>query len=111
LGVDPNRIMSTDPDTGERFIDYTKVAEIADLAATDMRSVGPAHAQPGREGYGGAWRRRARGSVACGREACTRRAAPSGAARALLLRPDGGASVRLPGRLGDARADRKNPGR
>ncbi|MGW6651205.1 DEAD/DEAH box helicase family protein [Streptomyces rubiginosohelvolus] len=40
LGVDPNRIMSTDPDTGERFIDYTKVAEIADLAATDMRSVG-----------------------------------------------------------------------
>ncbi|MEU3433055.1 DEAD/DEAH box helicase family protein [Streptomyces sp. NPDC006863] len=40
LGINPNQIMSTDPDTGERFIDYTKVAEIADLAATDMRSVG-----------------------------------------------------------------------
>ncbi|UZI33993.1 DEAD/DEAH box helicase family protein [Streptomyces sp. VB1] len=40
LGINPNRIMTTDPATGEQVIDFSKVAEIADLAATDMRSVG-----------------------------------------------------------------------
>ncbi|MFC7871977.1 DEAD/DEAH box helicase family protein [[Kitasatospora] papulosa] len=40
LGINPNRFMSIDPMTGEAAIDYEKVAELADAAATDMRSVG-----------------------------------------------------------------------
>jgi N12 class adenine-specific DNA methylase/SAM-dependent methyltransferase len=40
LGINPNRFTSTDPTTGEVEIDFTKVAELADAAATDMRSVG-----------------------------------------------------------------------
>ncbi|NGO40665.1 DEAD/DEAH box helicase family protein [Streptomyces ureilyticus] len=40
LGIDPSRFTSIDPATGEAEIDYQKVAELADAAATDMRSVG-----------------------------------------------------------------------
>ncbi|WP_455361269.1 DEAD/DEAH box helicase family protein [Streptomyces sp. SYSU K21746] len=40
LGINPNQITSTDPMTGGPVLDYTKVAELADAAATDMRSIG-----------------------------------------------------------------------
>jgi N12 class adenine-specific DNA methylase len=40
LGINPDRFTSIDPMTGDAEIDFTKVAELADQAATDMRSVG-----------------------------------------------------------------------
>ncbi|MFI1568472.1 SNF2-related protein [Streptomyces sp. NPDC020490] len=40
LGVTPGQITSVDPATGEAVLDFTKIGDLADAAATDMRSVG-----------------------------------------------------------------------
>ncbi|MFF3256468.1 DEAD/DEAH box helicase family protein [Actinacidiphila glaucinigra] len=40
LGINPSRFTSRDPETGQAVVDFSKVAELADAAATDMRSIG-----------------------------------------------------------------------